>query len=75
MDKYRDSKTKSKEVLLEKLKEHHPFKSPDPPLKYPGAHIPFEYSNEPTWIQVRRKKRAFGWGTTYNDNIDIIDPK
>ena len=72
---FRDPKDISKEVLEEKLKEHHPFKAPDPPLKYPGAHIPHEHADEPSWLQVKLKKRAFGWGTAHNDNIDIIDPK
>lgn len=75
MDRFRDPKQISKEVLVNKLKEHHPFREPDPRLKYPAAHIPHEHSDKPTWIQVELKKRAFGWGSTYNDNIDIIDPK
>ncbi|XP_016845931.1 39S ribosomal protein L38, mitochondrial [Nasonia vitripennis] len=60
MDKYRDSKQINKEYLLRRLKNEHPFKFPDPPLKYPNAH-PFKgYS--PSWLRLVWRKERLGIG-------------
>ncbi len=72
---FRDPKQISKEVLVKKLKKHHPFEKPDPPLKYPNAHTRYDHGDKASWIQVEVKKERLGWGRTYNNNKDIIDPK
>lgn len=75
MDRYRDPKEISKEVLLKKLKTHHPFKKPDPPLKYPHAHSLHDCQDKPSWLQVEIKKERLGWGKRVNDNLDILHPE
>lgn len=75
MDRYRDPKTVSKEVLVKKLKTHHPFQEPEPSLMFPNLHTHHDFAGKASWIQVRAKKECLGWGKPYNDNIDIIDPK
>lgn len=75
MDRYRDPKQVAKELLLKKLKTHHPFKRPDPPLKYPAAHIEIEYPGYlPSWKEVEIKKERLGWGII-NYHKDMMDPK
>ncbi|KAJ8896849.1 hypothetical protein PR048_002195 [Dryococelus australis] len=61
MDKYRDEKQIAKEFLLRKLKKVHPFRKPDPPLKYPNA-VPFDNSKVSSWLRVEIKKARLGWG-------------
>lgn len=75
LDRYRDPKSVSKEMLLKKLKDHHPFVKPDPPLKYPHAHTPYDSKDKPSWLQVDIKKERLGWGTKVNDNLDILYPE
>lgn len=75
MDRFRDPKSISREVLISKLKTHHPFQEPEPPLKFPHLHTPYDHAGKASWIQVKVKKERLKWGKTYNDNIDIIDPK
>lgn len=60
MDKYRDPKQINKEYLLKKLKKVHPFKTPDPPPKFPHA---FRIDNRtvPSWLRVAMKKDRLGW--------------
>lgn len=60
MDRYRDPKQIAKEFLLKRLKKEHPFKFPDPPLKYPNAH-PFK-GYQPSWLRTEMKKERLGWG-------------
>ncbi|XP_063235721.1 large ribosomal subunit protein mL38 [Bacillus rossius redtenbacheri] len=61
MDKYRDEKQIAKEFLLRKLKNVHPFRKPDPPLKYPNA-VPLDNSKVPSWLRTEIKKARLGWG-------------
>lgn len=64
LDRYRDPKQIQKEFLLKKLKKVHPFKNPEPPLKYPNAYayeIPV-----PSWLRVERTKERLGWGRVNN---------
>lgn len=49
---------------MKKLKKVHPFKEPEPPLKYPNAHA-FEIP-VPTWLRVERRKERLGWGRINN---------
>lgn len=62
MDKYKDPKDLQKELLIEKLKETHPFKPPPPPPKYPLAHkVP---KSNPSWLNddiKRRRVREGKW--------------
>ncbi|XP_050673946.1 39S ribosomal protein L38, mitochondrial [Leptidea sinapis] len=60
MDKYRDPKQVKKEYLVRKLKNEDPFKSPDPPLRFPNAH-PLPHSM-PSWLKLHEKKIRLGWG-------------
>ncbi|CAG9578722.1 unnamed protein product [Danaus chrysippus] len=60
MDKYRDPKQINKEYLLRKLKNEHPFRSPEPPLKFPNAH-PFP-KTMPSWLKVQEQKIRLKWG-------------
>lgn len=55
MDKYKDPKQLQKELLLEKLKERHPFKPPPPPPKYPHAHAISQ--DLPAWVRDDIKRR------------------
>ena len=60
LDRYRDPKQINKEFLLKKLKKEHPFKFPDPPLKYPNVHsIPY---GTPSWYKTEIIKERLGWG-------------
>lgn len=61
MDRYRDPKQIAKEFLLRKLKKEHPFKFPDPPLKYPNAHR-FDERYKPSWLKTEIRKERLGWG-------------
>lgn len=60
MDKYRDPKQVNKEYLLKKLKKVHPFKEPEPPLKFPNA----QYIDRkvPSWLTLEIRKERLGWG-------------
>lgn len=60
LDKYKHPKELGRELLLEKLKETHPFERPPPPLKYPQA-IPLPSSN-PSWLNedIRRRRARKG---------------
>lgn len=60
MDRYRDQKQIAKEVLLKKLKNVHPFKKPDPPLKYPNAQ--FLDPNLPSWLKTEIRKQRLRVG-------------
>ncbi|KAL2714158.1 hypothetical protein V1478_016715 [Vespula squamosa] len=64
LDRYRDPKEINKEFLLKKLKKVHPFKKPEPPLKYPNAYA-FEIP-VPTWLRVEKRKERLGWGRVNN---------
>ena len=51
MDKYRDIKDLSEEVLKEKLKTADPFKPREPPPKYPNS---FKIDKSvPSWRQLK----------------------
>ncbi|KAG7211101.1 hypothetical protein KM043_010431 [Ampulex compressa] len=60
LDKYRDPKEINKEFFLKKLKNVHPFKAPEPPLKYPNAY-PLK-SDTPSWLMLEKKKERLQWG-------------
>lgn len=75
MDAYRDPKKISKEVLVKKLKTHHPFTPPEPPLEFPEVHTRYDHGDKASWVQVAVKKERMKWGKIYNDNIDIIEPR
>lgn len=60
MDRYRDPKQINKEYLLKKLKKEHPFKFPEPPLKYPNAH-PFK-GYQPSWLREQMRKERLNQG-------------
>lgn len=60
MDRYRDPKQIAKEYFLVKLKKEHPFRKPDPPLKFPNA---YRYSkNTPTWLRLKIKNDRLNKG-------------
>ncbi|XP_015609239.1 39S ribosomal protein L38, mitochondrial [Cephus cinctus] len=60
LDKYRDPKDVNKDYLLKKLKKVHPFKAPEPPLKFPNAHrLP---DDMPSWLKLEVKKNRMGLG-------------
>lgn len=75
LDRYRDPKDISKQVLLKKLKNHHPFIAPEPPLKFPHAHSLHDCKDKPTWLQTEIKKERLGYGRYVNDNLDILYPE
>lgn len=60
LDKYRDPKDLQKQLLLEKLKERHPFQPPPTPPKYPLA-MPIS-NRYATWMkdEIRRKRMREG---------------
>jgi len=60
LDKYKHPQELGKELLLEKLKEVHPFEKPPPPLKYPLA-VPLDISN-PAWLNDDIKRRRLRQG-------------
>lgn len=60
MDKYRDPKQVHKEYLLKKLKKAHPFKEPEPPLRYPNAQVIDD--SVPSWLKLEIRKNRMGWG-------------
>ncbi|XP_058793180.1 large ribosomal subunit protein mL38 [Phymastichus coffea] len=60
LDRYRDPKQINKEFLLKKLKKEHPFKFPDPPLKYPNAHPIRGYV--PSWLKTEIQKERLNQG-------------
>ncbi|KAI4498028.1 hypothetical protein M0802_006852 [Mischocyttarus mexicanus] len=64
LDRYRDQKEINKEFLLKKLKNVHPFRKPEPPLKYPNAH-PL-HKSIPSWLKVEMKKERLGYGRINN---------
>ncbi|EFX88649.1 hypothetical protein DAPPUDRAFT_41519 [Daphnia pulex] len=64
MDKHRDQKQISKELLLKRLKTVDPFKPKEPEYKYPNA-LP-ENNNLPSWLRVEIRKQRLKWGR-YND--------
>ncbi|XP_015188690.1 PREDICTED: 39S ribosomal protein L38, mitochondrial [Polistes dominula] len=64
LDRYRDQKEINKEFLLKKLKKVHPFRKPEPPLKYPNAHA--LHKSIPSWLKVEMKKERLGWGRINN---------
>ncbi|XP_043496530.1 39S ribosomal protein L38, mitochondrial [Polistes fuscatus] len=66
LDRYRDQKEINKEFLLKKLKKVHPFRKPEPPLKYPNAHALDK--SMPSWLRVETKKERLGWGRINNIN-------
>ncbi|XP_014613139.1 PREDICTED: 39S ribosomal protein L38, mitochondrial [Polistes canadensis] len=66
LDRYRDPKEINKEFLLKKLKKVHPFRKPEPPLKYPNAHALDK--SMPSWLRVETKKERLGWGRINNIN-------
>uniref|UniRef100_A0A1Q3F4M4 Large ribosomal subunit protein mL38 n=1 Tax=Culex tarsalis TaxID=7177 RepID=A0A1Q3F4M4_CULTA len=60
MDKYRDPQQVAKEYLARKLARTHPFKGPEPALRFPNAHpVPREV---PSWLTTQIKKDRRGWG-------------
>ncbi|PSN54881.1 39S ribosomal protein L38 [Blattella germanica] len=61
MDKYRDPKQINKEYLMRKLKKVHPFKTPDPPPRFPNA-FPMDHRNIPSWLRLEMKKDRLRWG-------------
>jgi large subunit ribosomal protein L38 len=64
MDKHRDQKQISKELLLKRLKTVDPFKPKEPEYKYPNA-LP-ENNNLPSWLRVEIRKQRLKWGR-YSD--------
>ncbi|XP_011495183.1 PREDICTED: 39S ribosomal protein L38, mitochondrial [Ceratosolen solmsi marchali] len=64
MDRYRDEKQINKEYLLRKLKKQHPFKFPDPALKYPNAHAIDQ--NLPSWLKTEMVNERLGLGRIKN---------
>lgn len=66
LDRYRDPKKIQEEFLLRKLKKIHPFKGPEPPLKYPNAYAFDKYM--PTWLRLEKTKERLGWGRVNNLN-------
>lgn len=59
MDRYRDEKQINKEFLQRKLAEVHPFKAPDPPLRFPNAH---SIKGVPSWYKTELEKRRLNRG-------------
>jgi len=60
LDKFKDPQQLQKELLVEKLKERHPFKRPAPRPKYPLAFkIPIDL---PSWLNddIRRRRMREG---------------
>lgn len=56
LDRYKEPKQLQKELLIEKLKERHPFKPPPTPPRFPLAyHISNKY---PSWLKedIRRRR-------------------
>lgn len=50
----------NKDYLVKKLKKTDPFKGPEPPLRFPGAHsLP---KDMPQWKITKEKKDRLGWG-------------
>lgn len=68
MDRYRDPKQINKEYLIKRLKKEHPFKFPDPPLKYPNAHAIKEYV--PSWLMSQIKNERLGFCRINDHRID-----
>nr|CAH0098953.1 unnamed protein product [Daphnia galeata] len=64
LDKHRDVKQISKELLLKRLKTVDPFKPKEPEPKYPNA-LP-ENNNLPSWLRVEIRKQRMKWGR-YSD--------
>jgi len=58
LDRYKEPKVLQKELLIEKLKERHPFKPPPPRPKYPLAHKVYG----PTWLKDETKRKRMGEG-------------
>jgi large subunit ribosomal protein L38 len=61
MDRYRDPKQVTKEYLLKKLKDVHPFRKPEPRPMFPNA-FPIDNKRIPSWLRVQMKKNRLGWG-------------
>ena len=60
LDKYRDPKDINKQYFMKKLKEIHPFKEPEPPLKFPNA-VPFKPDVYiPAWLKFEMRKERLG---------------
>lgn len=59
LDRYEDPKVVNKRYLEDKLAVTHPFKAPEPPLKFPNAHA---FNNEPTWLKTEIKKKRLRMG-------------
>ncbi|KAG6797650.1 39S ribosomal protein L38, mitochondrial [Apis mellifera caucasica] len=64
LDRYRDPKDIMKEYLLRKLRNIHPFKEPEPPLKYPNA-VKFD-KYLPSWLKIQIRKERLRWGRVNN---------
>ncbi|XP_012266236.2 39S ribosomal protein L38, mitochondrial [Athalia rosae] len=60
MDKYRDPKQINKEYFLKKLKTVHPFKTPEPSLRFPNAQ--YIDQNVPSWLKTEIIKNRLKWG-------------
>ncbi|CAD7080015.1 unnamed protein product [Hermetia illucens] len=53
LDKHRDQKEVNKDYLKKVLATTHPFKGPEPPLKFPNAH---PIRGVPSWLKTEIKK-------------------
>ncbi|XP_077287533.1 mitochondrial ribosomal protein L38 isoform X1 [Arctopsyche grandis] len=60
MDRYRGSKQIAKEYFLTKLKKEHPFRKPDPPLKFPNLLV--NPKNTPSWLRQKIKNDRINKG-------------
>ncbi|XP_039286092.1 39S ribosomal protein L38, mitochondrial [Nilaparvata lugens] len=66
LDKYRDQKEVSKDILLRKLKNVHPFKKAPPQLPFPNA-VPID-KKVPSWLVDEIKRERQGWGRAVYHN-------
>ncbi|KZS21603.1 Uncharacterized protein APZ42_011572, partial [Daphnia magna] len=64
LDKHRDPKQISKELLLKRMKTVDPFEPKKPEPKYPNA-LP-EDNKLPSWVRVEIRKQRLKWGR-YSD--------
>ncbi|XP_006615534.1 39S ribosomal protein L38, mitochondrial [Apis dorsata] len=60
LNRYRDPRDIMKEYLLRRLRNTHPFKEPEPPLKYPNA-IKFD-KYLPSWLKIQIRKERLQRG-------------
>ncbi|RZF47587.1 hypothetical protein LSTR_LSTR012209 [Laodelphax striatellus] len=67
LDKYRDQKEVSKDILLKNLKNVHPFKKAPPRLPFPNA-VPIDHKKTPSWLIDEIKRERQGWGRAVYHN-------